>query len=128
MRADISTMSLGDLAKHAHELREAKRDLERQAKAIGAEFDVVKEAIYLKLEEQGVDRTAVDGISLSKSDTQQPTVTDWDAVYTYIRDNDLFALLQRRITSTLWKEIVDAGEQVPGIDSFWKKDVNIRVS
>lgn len=125
---NIDTMNLGQLAKLAHEIREQKRELEKQAKALGADFDALKEVIYQRLDEQGVDRTSVEGISLSKSDTLQPTVTDWDAVYGYIRDNDLFALLQRRVTSTLWKEIIDSGEQVPGIDSFLKKDVNIRVS
>lgn len=125
---NIEDMTLGQLAKLANEIREQKRGLEKQAKSLGTDFDALKEVIYTKLDEQGVDRTSVDGISLSKSDTQQPTVTDWDAVYAYIKDNNLFALLQRRVTATLWKEILDSGEQVPGIDSFWKKDVNIRVS
>lgn len=125
---NIENMTLGQMAKLANEVREEKRALEKMAKSLGADFDALKEVIYAKLEEQGVDRTSVDGISLSKSDTQQPTVTDWDAVYAYIKENDLFALLQRRVTATLWKEILDSGEQVPGIDSFWKKDVNIRVS
>ena len=124
----LEGLSIGDLARLADNVREQKRDLERQAKALTEELDQIKDAILAKLDEQEVDRIAVDGITISKSSNTQPSVEDWDQVYAFIAENNLFPLLQRRITATLWREMLEAGEVVPGITPFVKRDVNIRVS
>ena len=124
----LEGLSIGDLARLADNVREQKRDLERQAKALTEELDQIKDAILAKLDEQEVDRIAVDGITISKSSNTQPSVDDWDQVYAFIAENNLFPLLQRRITATLWREMLEAGDVVPGITPYVKRDVNIRVS
>lgn len=121
-------LSLGQLAQLAHDIREEKRELDRQSKECGARLDEVKGLIYAKLDEQGVDRTSVNGITLAKSDTQVPNVTDWDALGQFILEQGMLVLLQRRVSSAAWKELLDLGTEVPGVESFTKRDVNIRVS
>jgi len=121
-------LSLGQLAQLAHDVREEKRELDRQSKECGARLDELKGLIYAKLDEQGVDRTSVNGITLSKSDTQVPNVTDWDALNQFILEQGMLVLLQRRVSAAVWKELLELGTEVPGIESFTKRDVNIRVS
>jgi hypothetical protein len=121
-------LSLGQLARMAYDIREEKRDLDRQSKECGARLDEIKALIYAKLEEAGVDRTAVDGITLSKSDTVVPTVEDWDALGQFIVENNMLYLLQRRVSAATWKELLEDGVDVPGITAFTKQDVNIRAS
>lgn len=121
-------LSLGQLAQLAHDVREEKRELDRQSKECGARLDELKGLIYAKLDEQGVDRTSVNGITLSKSDTQVPNVTDWDALNQFILEQGMLVLLQRRVSGAAWKELLELGTEVPGIESFTKHDVNIRVS
>lgn len=124
----IDDLSIGELARLADRIREEKRELERKIKKLGDELEQVKGLILAKLDEQDVDRIAVDGISISKSSNTQPSVEDWDQVYAYIAQHNLFPLLQRRITATLWRELLESGDEVPGITPFVKRDVNIRVS
>jgi hypothetical protein len=124
----MTDLSLGQLAQLAHDVREEKRELDRQSKECGARLDELKSLIYAKLDEQGVDRTSVNGITLSKSDTQVPNVTDWDALNQFILEQGMLVLLQRRVSSAAWKELLELGTEVPGIESFTKRDVNIRVS
>jgi len=121
-------MSLGQLARLAADIREDKRKLDKESKEMGARLDEIKGLIYAQLDEQGVDRTAVDGISISKSDTVVPTVTDWEKVEEYITQTNQLHLYQRRLSATLWREMMESGELVPGTEPFTKRDVNLRVT
>ena len=57
-----------------------------------------------------------------------PNVTDWDALNQFILEQGMLVLLQRRVSAAVWKELLELGTEVPGIESFTKRDVNIRVS
>lgn len=119
-------MNLGELAALAVEIRERKRALDAQSKAAAAELDSVKAEIHGRLVSQDLDRIAVNGVTLSRSSTTYPQVTDWEAVHEYILENRALNLLQRRVTTSLWQELLEGGEVIPGIEAFEKTDVNIR--
>lgn len=121
-------LSLGQLAQMAYDIREEKRELDRQSKECGTRLDEIKQMIYARLDEQGVDRTSVNGITLSKSDQQVPAVEDWDAVESFVLENNMLYLLQRRVSAATWRELAENGTEVPGITGFTKQDVNIRAS
>lgn len=46
---------------------------------------------------------------------REPSVTDWDALYKYIKKKSAFDLLQRRLSSLAMRERWDEGEEVPGV-------------
>ena len=45
-----------------------------------------------------------------------PTDADFDALYDYIAKNGYWQLLYRKITARAYREIIEAGETVPGTD------------
>ena len=45
-----------------------------------------------------------------------PTVVDWDKFYGYIKKNNAFDLLHRRVTTTAVIERWEAGKTIPGVD------------
>lgn len=47
-----------------------------------------------------------------------PRAADWDAIYKFIKRNNAFELLQRRLSDTAVKERWDDGKQIPGVESF----------
>jgi hypothetical protein len=65
----------------------------------------------------------------SINETEVAQVDDMDAVYSYIEadfDNRRY-LLQRRISSTAFKEIKQiTGEEIPGLSSYTKRNISIR--
>jgi hypothetical protein len=65
----------------------------------------------------------------SITETEVAQVDDMDAVYNYIEsdfDNRRY-LLQRRISSTAFKEIKTiTGEEIPGLSSYTKRAISIR--
>ena len=54
------------------------------------------------------------------------TVSDWEKVWNFIRENDRTDLVQKRINDKAVKEIWEAGEQVPGVEKFNSVDVSVR--
>ena len=47
-----------------------------------------------------------------------PTAKDWDATWAYIKKNNAFFLLQKRLNDKAVREVWDAGKTIPGIEKF----------
>ena len=119
---------LDTLAADRDTLREEKRNLEAQVKVIdeklaGNETDIIEIA-----DEMGLDRFAVGKLTFSISSNVVGNVEDWDAVHAYIKENDAFYLLQRRLSNAPYKEILDSGASLPGVVPFTKRSLNMRKS
>ena len=56
-----------------------------------------------------------------------PIVDNWDEVYKYIQKNDAFDLLQRRITSAAWRDRLEEGEKIRGIEPMTQNRLRINV-
>lgn len=54
------------------------------------------------------------------------TVEDYDAFYEYIHNNEAAYLLQRRAAQGAVKELLESGEEVPGIKLLTKRKLSIR--
>ena len=120
--------TLATLATERDEMRMQMKVLQDQEKALKKRLDENEEAIIALLDEQGVTRSGVGPYSMSISTSTVGNVDDWDSVYEYIKDNDAFFLLQRRIANAAYKELLDTGDTVPGVAPFEKRSLNFRKS
>mgnify|MGYP000627332380 CR=1 FL=1 len=125
---DTPTMTLGDLAKERDALRESKRALKREEAALTEALDANEARILELLDAQNVEATRVNGISLSISEQTMPSVTDWDALYAWIKENDAFYLLQRRAAAGPYRELLQMEQEVPGVEPHIKRSINMRVA
>ncbi len=64
--------------------------------------------------------------NVSISETDVPTVKDWDLVYDYIKTNDSFYLLQKRMSAAAFRELLNLGHEVPGVENFKDRKLNLR--
>ena len=116
--------AIGTLRNLREQLSQANavvKDLKDKETELCAEIQVL-------LDEQGTTRVS-DGVStLSLTYTDVPTVTDWDAVYDYIREHDAFYLLERRMSAAPFRELLGQGQQVPGTEVFSKPKISLRRS
>lgn len=120
-------MNLGEKIDRIYELREQKREFESRAKELGAKIDELKGEVRQELDDMGTHSLTATRAQAIVTEQTVPKVTDWDALRDYIRDNEYEHLFQRRINSAAYKELVDMGEEVPGVEPFVKRDVAIRV-
>ena len=119
---------LDDLAAERDALREQKRRLEAEIKTLDAKLSTNEQAIIELADDLGLDRFAVGKLTFSISEQTVGNVEDWDDLYQFIRDNDAFYLLQRRLANAAYKEMLDSGGALPGVVPFTKRSLNMRKS
>lgn len=121
-----SPMTLGDKINELYELRESMRDLNAQLKALKEQYDEMELSVLNEMDAQGTTLTRSARASVSVSESTVPTVTDWEAVYDYVRANDAMYLFERRVAATAWRELLESGDKVPGTEPFTKRSLSLR--
>ena len=116
-----------------NELIEARDVVKTKITAINADLKVVNKEkeeldyqLLTRLDEQGLSRTANEKASVSINQDTVPEVTDWDALYEHIMSNQDFTLLQRRVSSTAYKELLKLDQVVPGVQPREIRRINFR--
>lgn len=118
--------SLGALIDQMWAVREEKRKLEEQIKEVEGRLGELDEKLQERLAADGLDKATGTKASVSVTTTVTADVQDWDKFWTYIIKNKYTQLLQRRVSDPAYRELLDAGKKVPGVQPFVKKRVNLR--
>jgi hypothetical protein len=112
-------------------LRSQKEVIESEAqeKVKGIKEQMAKLEAWIKnrADEEGVDsfKTARGTAFLSTTDFAQ--VADWDAVLEFIKDNEAYDLLEKRVSKTAVRGYIEEDKVVPsGINYGTRINVNVR--
>lgn len=129
----VKPASVGTLIDKLWTLREEKRELEAKAAAVSKLMEPLEEQLFAKMDADGVDKATGRKASVSFSFAVSANVgvdgdveAGWQALYGYIKKTGYWHLLQRRVTDTSYRELLDAGKKVPGVQPFTKKRINLR--
>lgn len=111
-------MNLGETIDALYDCREQRLKLERDAEELRKEETRLTKHLTDELANAGT--TAMKGTRASFSIKQEvtPTVREWDKLYEFIKDNNDFSALQKRISVGTWKEYYDDGLVLPGTEAF----------
>ena len=118
--------TLNELIKARAEIKTSMEDLAQQTKILQQAKDELDYNLIQRLEEQGLSRTATDEASVSINTSTVPNVVDWDAFYEFIFSTKDENLLQRRPSSTGYKELLKMGIEVPGLEPREIKRINFK--
>lgn len=120
------TGNIGDMIDQLVTLRDRKRELEAKVAEVEGQYKGIEEQLIEKLEAEKLDGSRGKTASASITKTVTATVTDWDAVFKYVKRTGFFHLFQRRLTDTAYREILESGKSVPGVEPFVKRRLNLR--
>ena len=123
----MSDMTLRELLNTAKSLRTEKRNLEKDVKVINQSLEEINEHIRYKMHAEGIERTAVDGITVSLSKVIAYNIADYTAFHDYIISSGHTGLLQRRVSNKYVSELLRTVDAVPGLTPFEKENVNMLV-
>jgi len=107
-------------------LREAKRGLDSQLKDVKDQLSNLEQQLLVRFNEVGTDYARGSFASASITESVVPQIDDWGQVAEWVMENDAIYLLHRRISSGPWKELRDAGTDVPGIEPYTKTAISLR--
>jgi hypothetical protein len=100
--------------------------LNKRLKEFRAALDQVDILLLKKLDDEGLNRTANGIASVSINEDTVPDVADWDALYEHVIATKDFSLIQRRVSSTAYRELLKMGEAVPGLQPRTVRRINFR--
>lgn len=119
--------------RNINELIDEKKDIKQQMAELNAQLKVLREQesavdveLLKKLDAEGLSRTANEVASVSINEETVPDVTDWDALYQHVITTGDFSLIQRRVSSTAYRELLKIGENVPGLQPREIRRINFR--
>lgn len=112
-------------------LRRKKEALENQVKEdlaeIKAKMTKLESWLMQKADEDGVTSFKTAAGTAFVTTTDFANVADWDAVLTFIRNNEAFDMLEKRVSKTAVRAHMDeTGEVPPGITYGSKVGINVR--
>lgn len=125
-------MDLGKVTKAHINIRDARNELRKQYEAEDAklkEAQLKLEGVMLDhLNQHGMDSVRTAAGTFYRQEEVTPSASDWNALYDWIKDNDAWDALERRIKKTFVKEYAEAhnGGLPPGISVFREYVVRVR--
>lgn len=112
-------------------LRANKDAIEGEVKTkvadIKAKMEKLEAWIKSQADEQGVTSFKTKHGTAFLTTTDYANVADWDAVLDFIKTNDAFEMLEKRVSKTAVRNYVENDKYVPpGVNYGTKLEVNIR--
>lgn len=120
-----SITDLGAMIDALYALREMRLGIERKAKELKAEEETARGAILDLLEKSGLQKASGAVATAGVKVSTVPIVTDWDQVFTYIKESDRFDLVQKRISVLAWRETFNEGVIIPGTEAVDDVDISL---
>lgn len=122
----MTEININDLIEKRAEIKRESELLNVRLKDLKAAQDEIDLALLKKMDAEGLSRTANGDYSVSINEDTVPDVEDWDALYNHIISTRDFSLIQRRVSSTAYKELLKLGEGVPGLSPRTIRKINFR--
>lgn len=112
-------------------LRRKKEEIEAETKDrvadVKAKMTKLESWLMQKADEDGVTSFKTPAGTAFVTSTDFANVADWDAVLTFIKENDAFDMLEKRVSKTAVRAHMDeTGDVPPGITYGSKLGINIR--
>lgn len=124
----MSEITLGQAIDSLYQARAARLVKAKEVKDLQIVEATAKVEVLKLLGEAGLAKAsgmlATAGITIEDI----PFIKDWDAVYGYIKINDRFDLLQRRIGVVAWRDLYKDGILVPGTEQAIDTDLSLTKS
>jgi len=115
-----------DLVYSLRAARVAKqKEFDEEIAEMKVEENAIKEAIIADLQKQGLDKGSGDACTASITKGVVPQVSDWDAVYKWVKKTGAFEIFERRVSKAAFKERYEAGVGIPGIDAREIEDLSL---
>ena len=118
--------TMDELLNELTQVRTDLKNLQEKERGFKSRKMELEARIVSTLKEQGIDRIGNDNCTVSIKEEIVPTVEDWDQVYQHLLQTKQFELIQKRMSATAFRELLQMGMNVPGVKATELTRVNFR--
>jgi hypothetical protein len=122
----LKALTFGKLIDGMYDLRTEKQAFEAKAKKLGEELELMEAEIIARLDSEDTTMSRGKKAYAILTESQVPNVDDWDAFYAYMIEEEAMHMLQRRIAVPAARETIQAGDTIPGVSMFTKRQIGLR--
>lgn len=108
------------------EIRDEKRKISEREKALNEKWRSLELELLIRLDDQGMEKASTKMGTASINEVVLPQVVDWDTFNQHILDTEALYLLQRRPAAAAYRELLESGEAVPGVEPYTKRSIGLR--
>jgi hypothetical protein len=112
-----------DKIKNYLRIRSSRLELTKQVNLLQKEEDKLAAEILPQVPQLGEIKEG--GFTLRRKTKVKPSVGDWGKFYEYIRSNNAFDLLHRRVTETAVKLRWDDKVEIPGVEAITDESLEV---
>jgi len=116
----------GNLVANLNYLRLEKAELAARIRGIEKEYEELSAPLIDFLQQNGLNTIAPDNASATISEETYWNIEDQEAFEKWVYETNSLFVLQRRLSSTTINDLVNSGEEVPGLKSFTKTKLSIK--
>lgn len=126
MSEETPNIHLETLALKLRDKRDEISNLEKKIAALKEERDHIEKHAATALALIGVKSAQTQYGTLGLNSTKVATIDDWEAFTEFVTENNAFHLLERRPAQAGCRELMQDGENIPGIKPFIKTKLTFR--
>lgn len=119
-------LTTAQIVKRMIAVRDERRKIASRDKELIAEWKSFELEMLLRLDEQGMEKASTAEGTASISEVVLPQVVDWDKFYAYMQEEDALYLLQKRPAAAAYRELQEAGTDIPGVEPFTQRSIGLR--
>ena len=115
----MSAMNAEKLAEVYVKIREARRELAKRDEELKAQLDTIAEQLLLICKDQGASTIRTPHGTISRRVDKHYWTNDWDSFFRFMKENDSFALMQRRINNSNMEQFLEENPNLhpPGLQA-----------
>ena len=121
-------MDLGMMIDALYATRQLRLDVSKKVEALKAEETQAREKILEMLDSLHMAKASGYHATCGVKESIEPLLVDWEPVHEYIRVNNRFDLLQKRLSAPAWRELKDSGILIPGTEAVPVRDLSLTKS
>lgn len=120
------SQNLGNIIDELYAVKQEKKEVDAVSKKLGEQISKLEQDVRNTMADVGISQATGANAKVTVSEKTVATIQDWEETCNWIAETGSFYLLQRRISSTAYKDLLDAGEGVPGLKPTELPNLSIR--
>lgn len=126
--ANSTEETLGSMIDKLYATRQNRLETTKQVDELKEREREMRAQIIDLLDAVGLAKASGMIATCGKTTSLEPVVNDWEQVHKYIKENDRFDLLQKRLSTMAWRDLYVEGNKVPGTESVLVVDISLTKS
>jgi len=126
LKPATKALTLGKAIDTLWELREVKRAKEAEIKEVEGKIAAAESTLFERLDAEDTESGKGKSASVSITSATCFNIADFDLFSKYVAKTKYFHLFQRRVSEVAAREIFESKGQLPGLEAYTKRRINLR--